>query len=103
MRSGGFSTSEHLVLATLTTKVRLASIEQLCRLTGCEKPLGRLMQRKLLYRASLGLVVPEVAEPLWTWRPGESEPAFHELAWQLEKRQARAVTRWTVVYWAAID
>jgi hypothetical protein len=100
--------SANLILEILTWKVRVLTIGQVRRIiqVGRRQPpsvaavLNGLVAAGLLETQKVVLVVVEPAQPLYTWMPGDCEPAYGRILWQLEKRWRRTEARRTTICWA---
>lgn len=100
---------EEIVLA-LTTKIRVATLSQLSRTWWNDTPLGResaLRRANRLVQAGVLDVFllrahPELplAEPVWSWKPGEPPAPFGILSFRVRKRWCEPL-RPTTVYVAS--
>ena len=95
------------ILKTLALKVRMLSLDQLVQTwwkataTGkanARRRLAALVANKLLRLAHVqARPLPELSAPVAVWKPGQSEPHFGAIAWQLQSRW-RSPPRRTSVY-----
>jgi hypothetical protein len=103
------SPSEEIVLS-LATKIRVLTLNQAVPSWWGSSPAARATGKRHLdslvaQDALLRLVLrahPELplAEPVWTWKPGEPEPPFGVISYQLRKRWTRPLVP-TSVYVAS--
>jgi hypothetical protein len=100
--------SANLILESLTWKVRVLTagqIERIMRVAGRQPPhvltvINSLVASGLLETHKVAVVVVDPAEPLWTWSPGDPEPAYGHVLWQLERRWRSTQARRTTICWA---
>ncbi|MBI1826054.1 MAG: hypothetical protein HY287_02460 [Planctomycetes bacterium] len=101
---------DHQIVESLTTKVRMLSLEQIAEgwwdKTRNPKLLAR---RRLTVLAEEGLLEETVVlalprlpltEPLWEWHKGQSEPDFGAIAWTLQSRWPRTAPSRTTILMA---
>jgi hypothetical protein len=100
------------LLQALVQKVRLLSQRQIAddfwdgALPNAKRRLKRLAAGELLTRMTVhARSVPNLESPLASWRPGDSEPDFHQLAYRCQsrwrKRPVRPCTVWIATEKAA--
>ena len=100
MRFGGLpimlTIRDQEILRTLALKVRMLSLDQLVQTwwkataTGkanARRRLAALVANKLVRLAHVqARPLPELSAPVSAWKPGQSEPHFGAIAWQLQSR-----------------
>lgn len=99
--SVNLSINDLLIVRSLTRSIRVTTADQLSKALWHDSPSGLTLARRCLSRLiKLGMLQSfkvrahpelELAEPLWTWKPGESLPPFNRLSY-------RARTRWTEAF-----
>ena len=104
---GGLRKRDLEILAVLTTKVRFLSLRQIAE-THFANDIANSI-RRLDYLEERGILVsyrlntrtpPPIDSPLVVWTPGQDQPNFTRLAYQLTKRWLRQGTRIRMCYFA---
>lgn len=101
---------ERSVLEILARQLRIATQDQLIR--GLEQSrrisaratlalLRRLKRRGLVCSQLLPIALPELSDPVASWRLGQPAPDFNAVAWAVAKRLAAARPQRQQVYWAS--
>ena len=102
--------AEQTVLRLLCHQLRVATHGQLAgglgQLCGVTVPLAASVLRRLRRQGLVGtqlipLTIPELTEPIVTWKPTWPAPDFHAVAWAVRKRLVEADTGRERVYWAS--
>jgi len=88
------------ILQALVQKVRLFSQRQIAdhwfngELVNARRRLGRLTQRDLIARLTVqARPAPAIEVPLVTWRPGQPDPEFGQVAYRCQQRWRHRPTR----------
>jgi hypothetical protein len=102
-----WSARKQAIVSTLTQKVRFLSVDQVIghwwpvaatRDRNARREIAALVDAGYLARQSLlATPLPPLEAPVFTWQPGEPEPAYGALSYQLQRRWTAGVREVTVL------
>lgn len=101
-----FTPRDEDIMRVLSIKLRLLALPQIAAIWWTQTASGLVAtRRRLAALRDAGLIVmryvharpvPEITEPVFSWKPGQPPPDYGPLAWRLERRWTAAPRRTAV-------